>query len=210
MRVMNTTSRRHPLALATTLLLLLAGSSVAAAKQTPEAQHLMKIRDSERYEVQTARSSIKAGAARISVRASSGAVETVVRDYRHYDRFISQFEKSRIIGRHGDTTDVYLRVPILKGAAKIWAVVRFEQPKRIDADTQVVEAHMLKGNVNRLDARWRITRIDDDNTQLDLELLIVPKLPLPGSLVTGEVAYAADTAVTGARNRAETKAAHPK
>jgi len=51
-----------------------------------------------------------------------------------------------------------------------------------------------------------IKKIDDENTQLNLELLIVPKLPVPGSLVTGEVAYAADEAVTGSRNRAEANA----
>jgi hypothetical protein len=34
-------------------------------------------------------------------------------------------------------------------------------------------------------------------------MIIVPKLPLPDSMVTGEVAYAADVAVMGSRNRAE-------
>jgi hypothetical protein len=62
---------------------------------------------------------------------------------------------------------------------------------------------MVKGNVKRLDATWRIKKIDDTNTQLHLELMIVPKLPVPGSMVTGEVAYAADEAVMGSRNRAE-------
>ena len=50
-----------------------------------------------------------------------------------------------------------------------------------------------------------VKKIDDENTQLNLELLIVPKLPVPGSVVTGEVAYAADTAVMGSRNRTEAR-----
>jgi len=42
-------------------------------------------------------------------------------------------------------------------------------------------------------------------SHVELELLIVPKLPVPGSLVTRETAYAADKAVTGVRDRAEHK-----
>ncbi len=205
-------SRRTLLTIAATLALSFAGTSMAAAKQTDEAKRLMKLRDSERYEVQKPESSIKAGAARITVKAPRAVVEKVVLDYRHYEKFISRFEKSKVVGRDGDKTDVYLQVPILKGAAKIWAVVRFEPPKKIDGDTEIVVGHMIKGNVKRLDAEWRIMRIDDDNTQVNLELLIVPKLPVPGSLVTGEVAYAADTAVTGTRDRSEkrVKAAQKK
>jgi hypothetical protein len=48
-----------------------------------------------------------------------------------------------------------------------------------------------------------LTKIDDDNTQLNLEMLIVPEMPVPGSLVTGEVAYACDEAVMGLRNHSE-------
>ena len=69
---------------------------------------------------------------------------------------------------------------------------------------------MVKGNVKRMDARWRIKKIDDENTQLNLELLIVPKLPVPGSMVTGQVKYAADEAVMGSRNKTETEWAAKK
>ena len=178
----------------------------ATAKPTEESKRLMKKRDSERYEVLTPHSSIKAGAARVSVKASQAVVKKVVTDYGRYPEFISKFEKAKVVGKEGDKTDVYLQVPILKGAAKVWAVVRFEPPKSLNEDEEVIAASMVKGNVKRLDATWRIKKIDDESTQLNLELLIVPKLPVPGSLVTGEVAYAADEAVTGSRNRAEANA----
>ena len=156
----------------------------------------------QRYEVQTTLSSIKAGAARIRVRAPATSVERVVRDFNHYKDFIQRFERSHVLGHHAGRTDVYLQVPILRGAARVWAVVRFEPPKTVNGE-QVIEAHLLKGNVKRLDAWWRIKPIDKHHTRLALEMLIVPKLPVPGSLVTGEVAFAADTAVSGARDRAE-------
>jgi len=201
-------SRPSLFALAAAVGIALA-SPGAAAKPSEEAQRLMKLRDAERYEVATPHSSIKAGAARVHVAAPADSVRKIVTDYKNYPDFISKFEKARVVGKEGDKTDVYLQVPILKGAAKIWAVVRFEPPKNVNGE-EVVTASMVKGNVKRLDATWRIKKIDDQNTQLHLEMLIVPKLPVPGSLITGEVAYAADEAVMGSRNRAEKEAREKK
>lgn len=181
---------------------LLLGAVPANAAPTDVALRLMKSRDAERYEKEFPGASIKAGCARIHVRAPAQAVREVVTDYRHYEKFIKKFDKARVVGRSGDKTDVYLEVPILKGAAKIWAVLRFDPPKQVNGH-EVIEAKMLKGNVERMDARWRIKTIDEQNTQLELEMLIVPKLPVPGKLVTGEVAYASDVSVTGARDHAE-------
>lgn len=159
----------------------------------------------QRYEVKTDFSSIKAGAARTEVRAPLDVVRQAVNDFGSYAEHIKKFEKARVVGRHGDTTDVYLQVPILKGAAKVWAVVRFEPGQRTADGQEVIVGRMLKGNVKRLDAKWHLSRIDDANTKMDLELLIVPDLPIPvpGSLVTGELAYAAEKAVVGMRQRSE-------
>jgi ribosome-associated toxin RatA of RatAB toxin-antitoxin module len=156
----------------------------------------------QRYSVKTPYSRIEAGGARIEVAASSQQVSSIVCDFNSYSKLSDKFEKSRVIGHSGPNTDVYLRVPILKGAAKIWAVMRFE-PLRTQNGEQILTAHMLKGNVERLDATWRIVPVGNRETRVELEMLIVPKLPVPGSLVTGEVAYAADKAVTGVRDRAE-------
>lgn len=206
-----TQARRSPSArwAARSAAILVLFASVAGAAPPPEAPRLMKSRDAERYEKDAPNSSIKAGGARISVRAPVERVVDVVTDYRHYGEFIKRFDKVKVVGRDGDKTDVYLQVPILKGAAKIWGVVRFEPP-RGPAGDRVVKGRMLKGNVERLEATWRVRKIDDKNTQLHLELLIVPKLPIPDSLVTDEAAYASDVSVTGARDRAEQRAAKKK
>jgi ribosome-associated toxin RatA of RatAB toxin-antitoxin module len=161
-----------------------------------------KTADSVRYSVRTPNSGIEAGAARIRVKASTSAVLGVVTDYGHWDQFISRFEKVRVVGRTADTVDVYMQVPILKGAAKIWAVVRFSAPREVGTE-RIIEGHMVKGNVDRLDAKWRIIQVDEQTSELHLQMLIVPKLPVPGSLVTGEVAYAADKAVIDVRAAVE-------
>jgi len=177
-----------------TLVLGLSGAMTASADSS-----------AQRYEVQTPFSSIKAGAARVQVRAPIDVVRQVVTDFGAYSDHIKRFEKVRVVGRRGKATDVYLQVPIMKGATKVWAIVRFEPVKQGPSGEEIIVGKLLQGNVKRLDALWRISKIDDQNTKLDLELLIVPDLglPVPGSLVTGEVAYAAERAVKGMRKRSE-------
>lgn len=185
--------------------LLLLGLFIACCILGAQAEALAApkpIAKAQRYSVKTPYSSIEAGAARIDVAASSNQVSEIVRDFGNYTKLTDKFEKSRIIGHSGVNTDVYLQVPILKGAAKIWAVVRFEPAQLINGE-ETISAHLIRGNVSRLDATWRIHSIGEHQSRVALELLLVPKLPVPGSIVTGEVAYAADKAVTGVRDRAE-------
>ncbi len=176
--------------------------AAGAAGATDEQQRLMRSRKSERYDASFAGTKLKGGGARIHVAASLEEVEKTVTDYRHYSKIISRFDKARVVGRSGGTTDVYLQAPILKGAAKIWAVLRFSEAKT-EGEVRVIRAAMVKGNVKRMDARWELRRIDAGNTQLNMEMLILPDLPAPASLITGESRYASDVAVTGARDHTE-------
>lgn len=179
-----------------------AGSVGAEPKPSPVAQRLLKHRDAERYRVSAAGTSVQAGAARVAVAAPIEVVRDVVTDFGDYATHIKKFKKSHVVGRKGKKTDVYMQVPILKGLGKVWAIVRFA-PAKTEGGQEVIVGKMLKGNVKRLDATLRLERIDDDNTQLNLELLIIPDMPVPGSLITGEVEYAADEAVTGLRDWSE-------
>jgi ribosome-associated toxin RatA of RatAB toxin-antitoxin module len=175
----------------------LSGATPASAADRP---------DPERYERQTSLSDIKAGGSRDAVHAPIEVVRHIVTDFDGYSSYIKRFEKAKVIGRHGDKTDVYLQVPIMKGAAKVWAVVRFDPPRPTgNGDDVVVVGKLLKGNVKRLDAKYQISKIDAQNTKLDLELLIVPDfiVPVPNRLVAGEAAYAASRAVLGLRNASE-------
>jgi ribosome-associated toxin RatA of RatAB toxin-antitoxin module len=188
---------RHSLSslYALTSLLLCLGSGSASAAAEPYAK-------AQRYSVKTSASSIQAGAAKIDVAADAQLVTQIIQDFGSYPKLSDKFEKARVIGRNGDETDVYMQVPILKGAAKIWAVMRFSPVRDVNGE-QILAGHMLKGNVKRLDAKWTVRAAGAKQSHVALELLIVPKLPVPGSLVTSETAYAADKAVTGVRDRAE-------
>ncbi len=162
--------------------------------------------DVTRYDCRLPESSRPAGGARTVVSASPELVKSVVLDYGHYAGYIKPFEKSRVVGKSGEKTDVYLEVPILKGAAKIWAVVRFEPPKKI-GDKEVIAGHMIKGNVKALHANWKLKRTPDNGTELELEFLIVPNLPVPDSLLSSEARHAAFKAVSGLKGEALKRAA---
>jgi len=181
-------------------------SSVSVAAAPAPGPELQKWREVSRFNVKTKYASMDAGAAKVNVDAPAELVRSVVLDYKNYATFMKRFEKSQVVGRKGDMTDVYLQVPILKGAAKVWAVVRFGPITQVDGGEELV-GHMIKGNVKRLDATWRLKKLDESSTQVALELLIVPDMPVPDSLVVPEVRFAAAKAVEGSRDEAEKRKA---
>lgn len=195
--------RRILIALVAASMLALGTPAVHAAPtaETPRLKHLHP--KAEKYRVAHQGVSQDAGAARIFIEAPVEVTRSVVTDYRHYARMIPKFEQARIVGRKGSKTDVYLRVPILKGAAKIWAVLRFDPPRRVAGGGYVVTAKMLKGNVKRFEAVYRIVKINAQSSQLHLEMLIEPDFPAPNFVVADQVAGACDNAVRHLRHTAE-------
>jgi hypothetical protein len=159
-----------------------------------------------RFDTKLPESNRPAGGARTVVAASHDTVKSVVMDFGRYayyfdpDKGTNPQRKwaSRVVGKSGDKTDLYLEVPILKGAAKIWAIIRFEPPRKV-GDTEVVVGKMIKGNVDQLSAKWKLKPAADNRTELQLEFLVVPKLPVPDSLLSSEARGSAAKAVNGIR-----------
>jgi hypothetical protein len=170
--------------------------------------------DVTRYDCKLPESNRPAGGARTVVTASPELVKSVVLDFEHYAHYFdpdkgrnpSRKWASHVVGKSGDKTDVYLEVPILKGAAKIWAIIRFDPPQKI-GDTEVVVGRMIKGNVDKLSAKWKMRRTSENTTELQLEFLVVPKLPVPDSLLSNEARSAAFKAVSGMKGEALKRAA---
>jgi ribosome-associated toxin RatA of RatAB toxin-antitoxin module len=161
-------------------------------------------RNVERFTVKVANSSLEAGAARTLAHTPTEALRSVVTDYARYSSIITQFKNARVVGRSGGRTDVYLEVPILSGLSTVWAVVRFEAPET-KGNHQIIRGRLVRGNVKRLDATWRIEKVDALKSVLTLELLMVPNLPAPTSMVSAELRKAAGKAVNAARNEAEVR-----
>ena len=181
-------------------LLALASGNALASSPTDVTRYDCKMPESDR----------PAGGARTVVSASPDLVKSVVLDFEHYayyfdpDKGTNPNRKwaSHVVGKSGDKTDLYLEVPILKGAAKIWAVIRFEPPKKVSDNEVVVTGRMLKGNVDKLHAKWKLRAAADNTTELQLEFLVVPKIPIPDSLLADEARSAAGKAVRGMQGEA--------
>jgi len=192
-------------AAAASALTLLALPVMASADVQSDATRLRDAGKAERFDL-ASNTSIRTGGAQIFVNAPLASVRRVVQDFAHYQDFMPGFKRSRVVQKNKEFTDVYLQVPILHGAATVWAVSRFTAPRKEANGTEVIEGTMQQGNVNDFRATWRLIPVDATHTILRAEMLIVPKLPLPGSVVTPELSYASDRAVTASRARAEAAA----
>ena len=65
----------------------------------------------------------------------------------------------------------------------------------------------MEGNVDDFKAIWRLRKMDEDHTELTLEVFLEPSLPLPDSLINSENVGGAVDGVIAMRNRIEGRAA---
>ena len=196
-------TRRVVFAALMTAMLGVAGGAARADGASTETERLLRTHATERYSVAVPGFSIRAGGGMTAINAPLAAVRRTVTDYGHYSDFMPRFEKSRVVAKSGPNTDVYLQVSILHGAANIWAVTRFGPPIPEGNGERIEGRFHGQGNVDNLLAIWHLTPVDENHTIAKIELLIVPKLPLPGSVVTPELEYASDQAVSATRERTE-------
>lgn len=145
--------------------------------------------------------SIDTGGAAILVHAPIDVVRKIVTDYQRYQKIVKTFRQSRLISKKDGVSEVYLDVPVAHGAASIWAVISIAAPV-VTPEGESITGTLVKGNVDAFRSVWRLRKVDEKTTILKLELLVDPKLPVPSSLITPELQYAADTAVTGVRDEA--------
>jgi hypothetical protein len=202
-------TKRVVLAALLTAWLGTVGGAARADGPSAETERLLRTHATERYSVAIPGFSIRAGGGMTAINAPIAAVRRTVTDYGRYADFMPRFQKSRVVGKSGPNTDVYLQVSILHGAANIWAVTRFGAPIPEGSGERIEGRLHGQGNVENLLAIWHLTPVDENRTIAKLELLIVPKLPLPGSVVTPELEYASDQAVTATRERTEAAARGP-
>jgi ribosome-associated toxin RatA of RatAB toxin-antitoxin module len=172
-----------------------------------ESEKLASLGKALRYTLKTTgpASAIDTGGAAILVKAPLPTVRKLVTSYGSYKTFISSFDQSRVLAKRKGTSEVYLQVPILNGAAHIWTVTDMSPPTKDGAD-EVISGRYKRGNVSDFRARWRLRAVDEHHTILKLELFVDPKLPFPPSAVTTQLVKAADKAVTAVRNRAQAEA----
>lgn len=143
------------------------------------------------------------GRAQIFVDAPMSDVRNAILDYGNWSTFIKRFQKSKLLKKEANgAAEVYLQMPILKGAATLWAVEKFEPPVAEGKGEKIVGKYQ-KGNVEDLQAVWHYRPIDDSHTVVTLEIFVQPKLAVPDSLMVSQREDAAGEACIGVKDRAQ-------
>ncbi len=94
---------------------------------------------------------------------------------------------------------LYLQVEILHGAGTLWAQVQVRAQQR--GDDHVVEARMLRGNMDGFLARWELEPVGDSRTRVKFTLVADPQVPAPSSVIANQNEQFARQCVRALRNR---------
>lgn len=142
------------------------------------------------------------GRSTVVVNAPIDEVRKHVLRFDKYADFMPHYNAARVLRRSPDgSREVYMQWAALHGAIKMWA--RFEMHESKDGDTEVWSSKFVEGNVRQAQASWRMTPLEADRTELTLEAFLLPKLPMPSSLLNDENTSGAEKGVVAMRKRIE-------
>lgn len=144
------------------------------------------------------RTNVLWGRAEGVVTAPLDDVLRLVEDYGRYYTFLPHFRTSRVLSRRGKVALVYMEALVALQTVTLWAQVRLN-PAEGSGNTKVIEAKMIKGNMNILEARWEMTPVDTARTNVVFQLLIDAKVPLPASILSHENAKASRKTISALR-----------
>jgi hypothetical protein len=146
------------------------------------------------------------GHAETLIHAPITAVRVQVQDFAKYKDFVpSKFKVSKVVGKQGGSTDVYIQIAVMHGMVSLWNVTRFAPPKQVSPGVEVVEGKMVpgKGNVKDVDVVWTMRSISPEWTILKFDLLMKPDMPAPQSAIDEELRDSALYAVDAIHDRAQ-------
>jgi len=126
--------------------------------------------------IATERGSALEVTAHAMVRAPPELIWQTLTDYEHLSRFVPGIASSHVLSRQGPQL-VIEQI----GGARLWV---FSYPIRVTVTTyerpyQGIDVHLLRGNLRRLDGRYRIEPRPEGGTDLTWSGLIEPDTPLP-------------------------------
>lgn len=196
------------LAAATFIAALTLGAHAGPTGYTPpagdaQAAELFKLnRDKKSHFTDPATKQVW-GRGQIFVDAPMKDVRAAIMDYGNWSSFIKRFQKSKLLKKEGTgAAEVYLQMPILKGAATLWAVEKFDAPVA-DGKGEKIVGHFDKGNVEDLQAVWRYRPVDDKHTVVQLDIYVQPKLAVPDGLMISQREDAAGEGCLGVKDKAQ-------
>lgn len=142
------------------------------------------------------------GHAAVVIDAPIAAVRREVLSFSRYkDLAPGKFDTSQIVGKSGDSYDVFLQVPVLHGALKLWDVIRFAPPRTVVPGLEVIDGTFVRGNVQTMHIVWTLRAVTAKTTLLKCDLLLLPNFPAPDFLLDEVLRDAAGDAVDGFARR---------
>jgi ribosome-associated toxin RatA of RatAB toxin-antitoxin module len=197
------TNLRSALILASVVL----ATGAQAAQYTPPstdlaAVELYKLGSEKRTTLKQPGLKYETGHAEIFINAPVSTVRAAVTDYNHYATIVPRFQKAKVLKRKGGSVDVYLMIPIMKGAAHVWTVQHFDPPVT-SGKLETVAGKSLQGNVDALNTTWSYRAVDAQHSILIAEIYVEPKLPVPAATIAKEAQKAAAEAVLSVKAHAE-------
>lgn len=170
----------------------------------PDVQRLLSARRTLHFNVKLPGSTEAYGHAEALVAAPADKVRDTAMDFDRYRELHRKFAGARVIQRAGGSTDVYMKLPVKIGPFKVdqWEVMRFG-PARTAGGTHVVEGRGIQGSMKAGHMVITVKPVDATHALLAVDLLLVPRLPAPRSLVEEELRDAAKDLVNGLKDRAQ-------
>ncbi|MEP7126810.1 MAG: SRPBCC family protein [Byssovorax sp.] len=143
------------------------------------------------------------GRTSVKVHAPIARVRESVVDFGHYAEFMPHYRSAKLLGRTATgARDVYMEIEALNGVVIMWVEMEFPKPT-ITGGVEITESRFIKGNVDDFKAVWRLRKIDEETTELSLEVFLQPSIPLPTSLINKENVDGSLKGVIAMRGRIE-------
>ncbi len=149
---------------------------------------------------------VRWGRATALVQQRPDIVLRIVTDYARYSEFMPHFHVSRVLSQRGTQALVYFEARVIRDTTTLWSQMRI-RPQANVGTTQVWEATMERGNVDRMAARWEVTPVDNGtHTLVTFQFMIEPDVPFPDAVITDQNLRAAQRAIFSLNLRATTNA----
>ncbi len=193
-------------ALATLALVLLPALAYAdsTTHADPQVQRLLDAKKTLKWNYAPPGTNDRYGHAEALVDAPAEKVAKVVTDFGRYKELHRKFATARVVAKEGDSTDVYMRYPVQIGrfTVEFHEVMRFGGPRQ-EAGAHVVEGRGVKGDMKQGHTRITVKPIGEKHSLLQVDVLLVPKIPAPQVLIDEELRDGAEDYVNGIKDRAQ-------
>lgn len=170
----------------------------------PQVARLLQARKTLNWNQPLGTSKERYGHAEALVDAPADVVAKKATEFGQYKTFHRKFATARVVAKDGDKTDVYMRYPVTIGklTIELQETMRFS-PIRSVGSAFVLEAHAVTGDMKQGHTVITIKSVDAKHSLLQVDVLLVPKLPAPQSFIDEELRDGALDFVNGLKDKAQ-------